>query len=89
LRRTFETANGACDSISEQAWHHKSFRQLALDKLPTTKTANALVCPLSSAGYRPNVTRFRIVAFVSLQAAFSRSHKPPPLGEGGLLFPLQ
>ena len=33
LRRTFETANGACDWISEQAWHHKTFRQLALDKL--------------------------------------------------------
>jgi hypothetical protein len=32
LRRTFETANGACDWISEQA-HHKTFRQLALDKL--------------------------------------------------------
>jgi hypothetical protein len=32
LRRTFETANGACDWISEQA-HHKSFRQLTLDKL--------------------------------------------------------
>jgi hypothetical protein len=34
---------------------------------------------------KPNVTRFRIVAFVSLEAAFSRSHKPSPLGEGGLL----
>jgi putative transposase len=33
LRRTLQTANGACDWISEQAWHHKSFRQLALDKL--------------------------------------------------------
>ena len=33
LRRTFETANGACDWISEQAWHHQTFRQLALDKL--------------------------------------------------------
>ena len=33
LRRTFETANGACDWISEQAWHHKTFRQSALDKL--------------------------------------------------------
>ena len=28
-----QTANGACDWISEQAWHHKTFRQLALDKL--------------------------------------------------------
>jgi hypothetical protein len=33
LRRTFETANGACDWTSEQAWHHQTFRQLALDKL--------------------------------------------------------
>jgi putative transposase len=33
LRPTFETANGACDWISEQAWHRKTFRQLALDKL--------------------------------------------------------
>ena len=33
LRRTFETANGACDWISEQAWHHQTFRQLALHKL--------------------------------------------------------
>ena len=32
LRPSFETANGACDGISEQAWHPKSFRQLALDK---------------------------------------------------------
>jgi Putative transposase DNA-binding domain len=31
-RRRFETANGACDGISEQAWHPKTFRQLALDK---------------------------------------------------------
>ena len=28
-----QTANGACDWISGQAWHHQSFRQLALDKL--------------------------------------------------------
>jgi len=33
LRRTFKTANGTCGWISEQAWRHKSFRQLALDKL--------------------------------------------------------
>jgi predicted transposase len=33
LRRTLQTANGACDWISEQAWHHKTFRQLALHKL--------------------------------------------------------
>ena len=33
LRRTFETANAACDWISEQAWHHQTFRQLALHKL--------------------------------------------------------
>jgi hypothetical protein len=33
VRRSFETANGACAWISEQAWHHKTFRQLALDKL--------------------------------------------------------
>jgi hypothetical protein len=32
LRPSFETANGACDGISEQAWHPKTFRQLALDK---------------------------------------------------------
>ena len=31
-RRCFETANGACDGISEQAWHPRSVRQLALDK---------------------------------------------------------
>jgi len=33
LRRTFETANRACDWISDHAWHHQTFRQLALDKL--------------------------------------------------------
>jgi hypothetical protein len=33
LRRTFETANGAHDWIGEQAWHRKTFRQLARDKL--------------------------------------------------------
>ena len=33
LRRTLQTANGACDWISGQAWHHQTFRQLALDKL--------------------------------------------------------
>ena len=34
MRRTFESANAAaCDWISEQAWHHQTFRQLALDKL--------------------------------------------------------
>ena len=33
LRRAFETANAACDWTSEQAWHHQTFRQLALDKL--------------------------------------------------------
>ena len=33
LRRIFETANGACDWISEQAWHHQTFRHLALHKL--------------------------------------------------------
>jgi hypothetical protein len=33
LRRTLQTANAACDWISEQAWHHKTFRQLALHKL--------------------------------------------------------
>jgi hypothetical protein len=33
LRRSFETANGACARISEQACHHETFRQLALDKL--------------------------------------------------------
>ena len=32
LRPSFETAKGACDGISEQAWHPKTFRQLALDK---------------------------------------------------------
>lgn len=39
----------------------------------------------SAAVKKPNVTRFRIVvAFVSLETAFSRSHKASPLGEGGL-----
>ena len=33
LRRTLQTANGAGDGISEQAWHHQTSRQLALDKL--------------------------------------------------------
>ena len=33
LLRTLQTANGACDWISAQAWHHKTFRQLALHKL--------------------------------------------------------
>jgi hypothetical protein len=32
LRRSVQTANGACDGIREQAWHPKTFRQLALDK---------------------------------------------------------
>jgi hypothetical protein len=33
LRHTLQTAKGACGWISEHAWHHQSFRQLALDKL--------------------------------------------------------
>ena len=33
LRPTFQTANVACNWISEQALHPKTFRQLALDKL--------------------------------------------------------
>jgi hypothetical protein len=33
LRRTFQTANVACNWISERAWRPKTLRQLALDKL--------------------------------------------------------
>jgi putative transposase len=33
LRRTLETANAACDSISQVAWQSKTFRQFALHKL--------------------------------------------------------
>jgi predicted transposase len=33
LKRTLETANAACDSISQVAWQSKTFRQFALHKL--------------------------------------------------------
>src|SRR5262245_16168075 len=33
LRRTLETANAACDSISQIAWERKTFRQFAIHKL--------------------------------------------------------
>jgi putative transposase len=38
LRRTLETANAACDSISQVAWQTKTFRQFAIHKL-TYQTA--------------------------------------------------
>src|SRR5918911_2173816 len=33
LRRTLETANAACDYISQVAWQSKTFRQFAIHKL--------------------------------------------------------
>jgi len=33
LKQTIETANAACNYISEQAWEHKTFRQFPLHKL--------------------------------------------------------
>jgi len=33
LKSTLETANAACNTISEQAWEHKTFRQFPLHKL--------------------------------------------------------
>src|SRR5918911_3974533 len=33
LRRTLETANAACDYISQVAWESKTFRQFAIHKL--------------------------------------------------------
>lgn len=46
LKKTLETANIACDDISEQAWEHKIFRQFPLHKLTYRDTRNKF--PLSA-----------------------------------------
>jgi len=40
LKKTLETANDACNYISEQAWEHKTFRQFPLHKLTYYATRN-------------------------------------------------
>jgi hypothetical protein len=81
LRRCFETANGACDGISEQAWHPKTFRQLALGKGVYYQVRERF-------GWSAQMAVQAIAKAVDAYALDKRTkrmgHKPSPLGEGDL-----
>ena len=67
LRRSFETANGACDWISEQAWHHQTFRPLALDKLVYSQVRQRFGLSAQECGLSPerDAVQNRRVRFAS------------------------